>query len=95
VFLEISAIKFLTVIFNSGQKFHLIFGRKNSDEKKDAISYLLFPHNLDKIPAKITAVMLVKNARIKHFLRPVNFVGILAVITVFFAQKNRPLGSIL
>jgi hypothetical protein len=70
VFLEILAVKFLTVIFHSGRKFHLIFGRKNPGEKKDAIFYLLFPRNLDKIPAKITAVMLVKNARIKQFLRP-------------------------
>jgi hypothetical protein len=60
VFLEISAVKFSTVIFHSGQKFHLIFGRKNPGEKKDAIFYLLFPRNLDKILAKITAVMLVK-----------------------------------
>jgi hypothetical protein len=70
VFLEILAVKFSTIIFHSGQKFHLIFGRKNPGEKKDAIFYLLFLCNLDKIPAKIPAVMLKKNARIKHFLRP-------------------------
>jgi hypothetical protein len=69
VFLEILAVKFLTVIFHSGRKFHLIFGRKNPGEKK-MLFYLLFPRNLDKIPAKITAVMLVKNTRIKQFLRP-------------------------
>jgi hypothetical protein len=60
VFLEILAVKFSTVIFHSGRKFHLIFGRKNPVEKKDAIFYLLFPRNLDKIPAKIPAVMLIK-----------------------------------
>jgi hypothetical protein len=56
----------LTVIFHSGRKFHLIFGRKNPGEKKDAIFYLLFHRNLDKIPAKLTADCWQKNARIKH-----------------------------
>jgi hypothetical protein len=70
VFLEISAIKFSTVIFHSGQKFHLIFGRKNPGEKKMLFSNFLFPCNLDKIPAKITAVMLVKKCKNQTFLRP-------------------------
>jgi hypothetical protein len=34
VFLEISAVKFSTVIFHSGWKFHLIFGRTNPGEKR-------------------------------------------------------------
>jgi hypothetical protein len=47
VFLEISAVhnfqvKFLTVIFHSGQKFHLIFGRKNPGEKKMLFCTLYF-----------------------------------------------------
>jgi hypothetical protein len=70
VFLEILAVKFFTVIFHSSQKFHLIFGCKNPGEKRCYFLPYISPRNLDKIPAKITAVMLKKNARIKHFLRP-------------------------
>jgi hypothetical protein len=62
------------------------YGRKKHGEK-DAILYLIFHCNLDQIPAKITAVMLVKNARIKHFFTAVNFVGILAVIAVFLHRR--------
>jgi hypothetical protein len=89
VFLEISAVKFLTVIFHSGQKFHLIFGRKNPGEKKDAIFYLLFPRNLDKITAKITAVMLKKMQESNIFYGR-KFCRNFGRNHCFFAQKNRP-----
>jgi uncharacterized protein YlbG (UPF0298 family) len=47
------------------------YGCKKHGEKKMLFCTLFFTvHNLDQIPAKITAVMLVKNTRIKHFLRP-------------------------
>jgi hypothetical protein len=80
----------LTVIFHSGRKFHLIFGRKNPGEKKDAIFYLLFHRNLDKIPAKLTAVMLAKKCKNQTFFTAVNFVGILAVIAVFLHRRIDP-----
>jgi hypothetical protein len=38
--------------------------------------------------------MLAKKCKNQTFFTAVNFVGILAVIAVFFAQKNRPLEPI-
>jgi hypothetical protein len=51
--------------------------------KKYAIFY-----NLDKIPAKLTAVMLAKKCKNQTFFTAVNFVGILAVIAVFFCTEE-------
>jgi hypothetical protein len=65
------------------------YGRKNPGEK-DAILYLIFHRNLDQIPAKITAVMLVKKCKNQTFFYGRKFRRNFGRNCCFFAQKNRP-----
>jgi hypothetical protein len=76
-------VKFLTVIFHSAKNFIRFFGHKNPGEKKDTIFYLTFHRNLDKIQAKLTAIMLAKKCKNQTFITAV----ILAVITVFLHRR--------